>query len=349
MAGLSGLSKLYGAGVRVRNAAYDRRMLPIQAPDCAVISVGNLTVGGSGKTPCVAWLAARLQGWGKHVGILSRGYGGSRADYFVRFHHQLEISRFDGSPVEEPADEPRLLARQLEGVPIVVAADRAAGAELAIGRFGCDTLILDDGFQHRRVSRNCDIVIVPAEMPLGGNALLPRGPMREPIRSLRRADIVMLAHSDTAIDKISVWREHVRLLNPKALFVSAAHEPTEIIAVPDGEKHCTTALAKRRVLALSSIGDPKGFEATLQKLRAAVAAHMDFPDHHPYGAKDWDAVRERVLRLRPDAVVTTEKDWMRLEPFVVQAGYFPFPLWVLRVRWRILSGEEKLDARLAGL
>lgn len=338
----------YRGVIALRNAAYDRRWLPQARLPCRVVSVGNLTVGGTGKTACVEMIASRLAGMGRKTAVLSRGYGGRCGEYTLRWAEgRLRVDPDDrgAGPL---ADEPQLLARRLAGIPVLVGRRRERTGRLACGRFGADTLILDDGFQHRRVARDCEIVLIHARMPFDGWAVLPRGPMREPLVSLRRADIIIITKADEALATVGALTERLRGFNRGAVIATAAHEPTELLDAATGAVHPASKLEGGRVGLLSSIGDPAGFESTVRRLHATVVWHVKFPDHHSYQPADWRRVLDGAARGRLDAIVTTQKDWVRLEP-LVRAAPSLTQLLVLGVRMRLLTGDDALTARLAGL
>jgi tetraacyldisaccharide 4'-kinase len=340
---------LYQGAVALRNAAYDRGWLAQVKLPCRVVSVGNLTVGGTGKTTCVELVARKLQTMGQRVAVLSRGYGGAPRDYWL----QADAGRLllNGEPLASAdglADEPQLLAQRLEGVPVLVGRRRDRTGRLASTRFGAQTVILDDGFQHRRLARDCDIVLIHARMPFGGWRLLPRGPMREPLAALSRAHVLIITKADEALTTLGALEERLRSLNPEAALLTAIHEPAALRDALTGQPMDLRRLEGLRVGLVSSIGDPAGFEATVQRLHATIAWHRAFPDHYRYHPTDWTALGQHPQGLRPEAVVTTEKDWLRLQP-VVGAQRPEVPLWVLGVRLKILHGEALLDARLAGL
>ncbi len=329
----------FGAAVAARNLAYDRGWLPQARLPCRVISVGNLTVGGTGKTACVELLARRLLAQGRRVAIITRGYGGRAGPYAL---HQE-----GGQPlVDGAADEPQLLAARLPEVPVIVGARRAAAGRTACARFAADTVILDDGFQHRQVARDCEIVLVSARMPLGGWALLPRGPMREPVAALRRADIVIITKTDDAFATLAAIEERLRALAPRAVIAAATHEPVALLDPRAGTERDPCELDGLRVGLVSSIGDPEGFEATVERLHGAVAWHRRFPDHHRFTAEEWGQVLACAAEGHPAAMLTTEKDWMRLRP-LVEAAWPAMPVWVLRVRLALIKGAEDVHARLA--
>ena len=348
----------YGTAVALRNAAYDRGWVaPVRLP-CRVVSVGNLTVGGTGKTACVELIASMLARQGRRVAILSRGYGGRSGGYWLRWEEgRVAVHSLDGAPAPSDAhadpaglaDEPQLLARHLPGMPVVVGRRRDRTGRLACEQLQAETLILDDGFQHRRLARDCDIVLVHARMPFGGWAVLPRGPMREPMESLRRADVLIITKADETLETVGALRERLRAFNREAALVTASHAPTSLADPLGDAHHPLNRLDGARVGLLSSIGDPAGFEATVHRLHATIDWHRQFPDHHPYRPEDWEAVAAAASSGGTDAIVTTEKDWVRLEPAVRRGPAAPVPLWVLGIRMQLLSGEDDLDARLAGV
>jgi tetraacyldisaccharide 4'-kinase len=346
---LQACSAVYEGGVAARNAAYDRGWAKAARLPCPVVSVGNLTVGGTGKTSCVELVAKKLSALSRKPAVLSRGYGGLRREYWLRWADgRLEV---DGgcSPSEALADEPQLLARRLEGMPVVVGADRARAGALACTKLGADAVILDDGFQHRRVQRDCEIVLVHARTPLGGWEVLPRGPMREPITSLARAHVIILTKADEAFELLGALEERLRSFAPEAAFVTAVHAPTSLMDASTGALQDPRRLDGMRLGLVSSIGDPAGFESTIRRLQGGVAWHLAFPDHHAYDLANWAAIAHRVRETRPDAVVTTEKDWIRLQPLAAESRAWDAPALVLGVQMTLLSGEDELDARLARL
>jgi len=361
---LGGGALLYGTGVALKNQAYDRGWVRQATLPCPVISVGNLSLGGTGKTACVEYLAAKLLQQGLRVCILSRGYGGrSGRPYWLRERQgQLLVN---GEPIASPdglPDEPQLLARRLSGVPVVVGARREQTGLMACEEFHAEAVILDDGFQHRRVFRDLDVVLVNARMPLGGGALLPRGPMREPLESLARAHVIVITKADQSLELVAALQERLRAVNPDAVIATAVHEPDAVRDWATGAPVELERLAAGRVALLSSIGDPEGFEQTVRGLDAAVASHAVFPDHYRYRAPEWERILRRAAASGAAALVTTEKDAVRLQPFrrpvdspaavdtssparIVPARS-QLPVLVLSVRMRLLSGEEQLNDRL---
>ena len=367
-------SWLYGPAAGARNACFDRGWIHAAKLPCPVISVGNLSVGGTGKTACVEWLSRKLAQIGRRVAILSRGYGArARQPYWLRVREGQMLINDAQQPREdeELPDEPQLLAMHLAGTPVVIGRQREHTGRLAVEQLGANVLVLDDGLQYRRLVRDCEVVLVNAQMPLGGWPLLPRGPMREPLSSLRRADVLIMTKADQSLEMLSALQERLRAYNRHALMATAIHEP---VALEDPLRGTPLALEradKARVVLLSSIGDPDGFEQTVRRLGACVLSHLTYPDHHRYQAGEWKSLQQAAVDARAEALLTTEKDWVRLRRWfkvtdphaqplqrsrasgASSAGHLSgeggVPVWVLRVRMRLLTGEEDLDARLIAL
>jgi len=338
----------YRAVVAARTLGYERGWIRSVRLPVPVISVGNLTVGGTGKTTCVELLARKLTAAGRRVAVLSRGYGGARTTYQLGWGGGGLL--VDGAPAPDTgglADEPQLLARQLEGIPIVVGRRRDETGRLACERLGADTLLLDDGFQHRGLQRDCDIVLIHARTPFSGWPLLPRGPMREPMAALARAHIAIITKADEALNAVGGLSEHLRSFNPELLLVTAVHELSGMRDALTGARVDLSAMPGKRLGLLSSIGDPEGFASSVHRLHATALWHESFPDHHPYQPADWQRILARARGVKPDAVVTTEKDWIRLQRVLGHPPESAIPIWVLGVRMKLLSGEAELDARLA--
>ncbi|MGA9525556.1 MAG: tetraacyldisaccharide 4'-kinase [Myxococcaceae bacterium] len=317
---LAALSLGFGAAVALRNASFDLGWrTPVRVEGARVISVGNLNVGGAGKTPAVIHLVQRALAKGMEVAVLSRGYGRRSAE---------ELSFDATSPVTsaEVGDEPLLIARRLPGVRVWVGADRVSIAHKARAA-GAALLVLDDGFQHRRLARDADVVVINEALGFGNGALLPRGPLREPPSSLRRASLLWL--------RAGVGPQHP--LPFDGPIVRARHAPSSIRAA-DGSELPLESLRGRRVLAFSALADPRAFPRTVQALGAEVVEARPFPDHHAFSATEL-AELVRDARARGAELITTEKDAMRL-PEQIDA-------WVLRLDVEILEGAAHLDALLA--
>lgn len=290
----------FAAVVRLRNAWYDRPGAARRA-SVPVISVGNLAVGGTGKTPLVAWIARRLRADGLVPAVVSRGYGGTAGP------GPLIVSTGEGPRVNARTcgDEPHLLARSLPGVIVVVGSDRVEGARCAAAA-GAAVVLLDDGFQHRRLARDLDIVVLDARAPFDNGRVLPQGSLREPPSSLARAQLVVLTRvrdGDPAEDAIDT----VRAAGYSGPIVRAGHQATGFV-----DTIGTAATAPTRALAFCGIGDPRLFRADLEAAGVTVVGFHAFRDHQPYTVGGWDALVEQAKRLDVP-LVTTEKDLSRLE------------------------------------
>jgi tetraacyldisaccharide 4'-kinase len=289
--GLWAASVPYSAAVRLRNRLYDRGWKQRHRAGVPVVSVGNLTLGGTGKTPCVEYLARFYRGRDVRVTILSRGYGAAGG----------------------PNDEALVLEDNLPDVPHLQGADRVALAGVAVAELEAELLILDDGFQHRRLARDCDLVLLDATNPWGHGAVFPRGLLREPRSSLRRADAVLLTRcdqvSETAVHELT---ERVRKLAPDRPVVATTHAPIEWLQHGQPSRP-TDALRGRPVAAFCGLGNPEAFRRTLRDLGAEPTDFRTYPDHHGYTRADVDDLRAWARTQPPEAVLaTTQKDLVKL-------------------------------------
>lgn len=324
------LSCLYGAAVAARNGLYDAQLLNQQRLARPVISVGNLTVGGTGKTPAVICIARLLLEHGYRPAVLSRGYGG-RAPAPVNV-----VS--DGTSIRmgwrEAGDEPILIARTVPGIPVLTGSRRFLTGRAAVERFGADVLILDDAFQHRTLFRDIDVVLLDAARPFGNGFLLPRGPLREPPSSLSRADI-LLRTGDA--DHEEPLREAAAAALPS---FRAMHRPQGLVAGGTGRLETVAALAGQKVFAFAGIGSPEAFRRSLAELGAAVVGFRNFPDHHPYDRADIERLRLLAAESGAAGIVTTEKDGIRLADF----PDFMAEISLLRVALAPTRGEPFADS-----
>lgn len=302
------LSRLYGLAVGIRASLYNRGVLKKQRLAHPVISVGNLTVGGTGKTPFVAFLAEMLQKAGRRPAILSRGYKGSAENSI------LLVS--DGSkPLCDPkecGDEPYLLARRLKGVPVAVGRKRYRAGRLVEERFGQVIHILDDGYQHLSLERNLDILILDATDPFGGFELLPKGRLREPLQALGRAQLIVITRSQFAFDEEEL-ETTVRRHNKKAPIWYFYHDATSLYDLKTGQSHSLRDFFGKRVIALAALGNPMVFLRDLAHYQIRVTEEFLFRDHHAFTQTEVDGVLRSLTRAGAAAVVTTEKDAVRLE------------------------------------
>lgn len=315
----------YTAVVTGRNACYDRRIFATHRVAVPVISVGNVTMGGTGKTPLVHWLTRWLQNHGVRVSIVSRGYKARSG---------------------RPNDEALELAERLPDVPHVQNRDRVVGATAAIEDHDTQVVVLDDGFQHRRIDRDLDIVLLDALEPFGFDHVFPRGMLREPVGSLARADIVALSRSDAAdTQQRAAIRRQVEAIAPHAIWIELAHAPGDLLS-SEGRRAEIGDLAGKPLAAFCGIGNPAGFLHTLESTGFDVVAFHEFPDHCGYGATELDWLSAWAGDLsHVAAVVCTHKDLVKIGS--PQIG--PHALWAMTINLEVRLGVDELESRLRTL
>ena len=325
------LSLPYGVGVRLRTLLFGLGLLRSKRLPCPVISVGNLTAGGTGKTPLVMWIAKVLAEKGVPVAILTRGYKRKKASGPL-------LS--DGKSVflsqEESGDEPYLMAQLLRQIPILVGKDRFRNGQLALAKFGVRAVVLDDGFQHLPLCRDLDIVLIDASLGFGDGHLLPRGILREPLSHLRRAHLFLLTKVE---DRKACKPLETQLQNIHPVPIFHSHfEPVGFVG-PRGEEDLRV-LQRKRMITLSGVGNPGYFSSLLNKIGINVIREIIYPDHHVYTAKDVTSLA--VHMKEADGIVTTEKDMVKLEGLEIAR----LPVWALRIRLKIWEEEEFLKTIL---
>jgi tetraacyldisaccharide 4'-kinase len=311
------LSVLYGAVTRTRLSLYRRGTFHSTKLDRPVISVGNITTGGTGKTPLVEWVARTLAAEGKKVCVLTRGYGRDNPD------RQVVVS--DGNNVmaspSEAGDEPFLLAKNLAGVAAVISnADRIEAGKGAIKHLGTDCFVLDDGFQHLRLERDLNIVTIDATNPWGGGHLLPYGRLREPLSGLSRADCVVITRTDQA-NNLDALRDEIRHHTGNApIFNSRMRIKNERETIP------------APVAAFCAVGNPRSF---FNQLKHETVLQKSFPDHHRYSQSDIDALSDAARRAGAKSLITTAKDAVKLKSIS-----FSLPCFVLEIEPEIENAAE---------
>jgi tetraacyldisaccharide 4'-kinase len=307
--------------VRLRNTAYRRGWLRSEQVPAGVVSIGNLTVGGTGKTPCVEYIARFYRNLGRRVAILSRGYGSA-----------------DGRN-----DEARVLEENLPDVPHLQGADRVALAWRALAEWQSEVLVLDDGFQHRRLARDVDLVLMDATAPWGHGYLLPRGLLREPPSSLQRADVLVLTRCDQApAEQCERLRRTLERIAPHKPVVETTHRPVEL-SNSDGASASLELLREGPAAAFCGIGNPEAFRRSLLDLGARLEDFRVYPDHHAYGRTDVEDLQRWACRLSAGArILTTQKDAVKLR--LSHLG--ERPLWWLRIRLCVESGQDVLEGWL---
>lgn len=314
----------YGLAVWCRNRAYDAGRLRSHSCGVPVVSVGNLTLGGTGKTPMVQWIARWFRDRGVRVAVISRGYGGRQS---------------------QGNDEAMELAHRLPDVPHLQDPDRLTAARRAVLEWGCQTIVLDDAFQHRRVARDLDLVLLDALQPFGFEHLFPRGTLREPVASLRRAHYVVLSRAGAIEPAVrEAIRRRVAAIAPRAAWAEVDHVP-QTLQNSSGQQQPIASLAGRPVAAFCGIGNPAGFLHTLRSCGYRVIAFREFADHWGYSRADADALAAWAANLKVDAVVCTHKDLVKLKADRLGER----PLWAVRVALQFLVGQAEFESRLERL
>lgn len=318
---LSIISLIYAIAIFLRAVCYKVHIFKTHRAPLKVISVGNITLGGTGKTPFVITLAKILEEeLKKNVCVLIRGYGW---------------------------DEQAMLKKNLTDTPVLVGQDRTHSSHKAVKLYGSDTAVLDDGFQHWELGRDLDMVLLDSRNPFGNGRLFPRGILREPKNSLKRADIVVFTKTNKKnidLDKIA---DEIKKINKAVVFLEAAHTPVHLYENKTRKIYPLSHLKGRRVMLLSSIGDPAYFEDTVTDLGAEIAEHIKFPDHHNYKSCDIDRIMKRCGERNFDFVVTTEKDIVKLSRLGLYLGQYV--ILILTVKMDVTSGREILIDRLHSL
>ncbi len=331
------LAGLYDALTFFRNKAFDAGILKTERVSVPVIAVGNLTAGGTGKTPMVEYLVAQLLKGGRKVAVLSRGYGRStRGVVVVSDGKAVLVSAAEGG------DEAVQVARKFAGVVVIVAEQRVKAARRALEDYGAEVLVLDDAYQHRYLHRDCNILVIDASKDLRLELPLPAGRRREPLSGIRRADVIVWAGGSAG----TTLNDLGRLVEPwfQGPMVRAAVDAMDLVHAGSGKSMGSGRVASRRVLAFSGIGNPGRFAETVAATGAELTGWVTFPDHHWYEREDVQGLLETFRTSHADFMVTTEKDAIRMladdeirENFLAQ-----YPVWYLPIAMRLTEGEERL-------
>lgn len=321
-AGLRMAEVPYTWAMRVRNWRYNCHRAAVFTAGVPVVSIGNLSLGGTGKTPLVEWLARQVRQADVRVAILSRGYG----------RHGTNAN-----------DEALELALALPDVPHIQNPDRVAGARIAVQELGAQLLLLDDGFQHRRLARDLDIVLLDASEPFGYGHVFPRGTLREPLRELARAHVVVLSRADMlTADQRSAVKQRVQRLAPAVVWSEVRHHVVGLTNC-SGQRVTTELLAEKRIAAFCGIGNPAGFRHTLESLGCSAALWREFPDHHQYTSDDVRSLS--AWAQDADILLCTRKDLVKLNVPTVGA----VPLWAVAVEIEFLAGQQAFEQAVASV
>jgi tetraacyldisaccharide 4'-kinase len=340
------LSRLFEVVVKARHFLYSVRIFRDSTLGVQVIAIGNLTVGGTGKTPVVEKFASELRDQGRNVAILSRGYR-SKPPPFHEWLLNKVLFRQDRTPPrvvsdgrsllldsETAGDEPYMLASNLKDVVVLVDKDRVKSALYAIEKFGCDTLLLDDGFQYWKLrGRRRDIVLIDCQQPFGNQHLLPRGTLREPPSHLARASTLFITKSD---GQTAALRQQLAKLNPNARVIECVHQPLYFEDVFTGERCGLELLRGKKVASLSGIAQPESFERSLLQLGGQLVYNKRFADHHRFTQQEVLNVINRSKKRQAVMIATTQKDAVRF-PKVDRRD---LPIYFMRVEIRIVHGAK---------
>ena len=311
----------YTFAVRYRNSRFDSDRLKITRVAVPVVSVGNLTLGGTGKTPMVEWLARWFLDRGVRVALVSRGYGAT-----------------DGAA----NDEAKELHDKLPTVPHLLNPKRVIAAQEAIEKHAAQLIILDDGFQHRRLARDLDILLVDATEPFGHEHVFPRGALREPLDGFARADVIALSRADCVDDSTrQAIRQRISDFNPNALWIELKHAP-RALRNTNAQSAPLSELTGKRVLAFCGIGNPSSFHHVLTGTGCQIAAFQEYPDHHAYSPEDLAAINRTAESAQVDAIVCTHKDLVKVGVQALTSR----PIWALEIGMQITEGQAEFERRL---
>lgn len=348
---LFAMSRAYRRGVQFRHWIYDKRIFRNKALGCLVVSIGNLTCGGTGKTPVVEVFAKTLSHKGRRVAVLSRGYRSKDRPFLEKMKEKFSSKRHEVPPrvvsdgkslllnSANAGDEPYMLASNLKDVVVLVDKDRVKSGLYAISEFEADTLILDDGFQYLDLKPRLNIVLVDSTQPFHNHHVLPRGLLREPIKNIRRADYIFLTKSNGG-KHLRHIKNFLRKHNRRAEIIECCHQPKYLEDVYNkGERLQLDSLKGKKIAALSGIANPKSFEAFLEEFDAEIVYKERFADHHRYHQQEIIDFINRAKNKGAEMIVTTEKDAVRFP----RLDRRDIPVLFMRVEIGIISGQENFD------
>ena len=340
---LRGCSYLYEYGVRLKLAMYDMGIKKKEKLDCCVISIGNITVGGTGKTPTAQKMADLIKRMGYRVVILNRGY---------RSHWDKEIGVVsDGNKIfmtaYEAGDEAYLMAKTLPGIPVVIGKNRAITGKYAVEKLNAEVIIMDDGYQHWHLERDLDVVLVDTLNMFGNGCVLPRGMLREPLENLNRGDLFLLTKTDqsSVLSRMQL-RKTIERYNAKAPVVESVHHPKNFVEIADWYKGITqnhmdlSELEGKDVMVFSAIGNPSSFEQTLSSIGLNIKEAVRYPDHHDYGMLEMQYILERASSHKAVAMITTSKDAVKIPTEFIYSSR-EIPLYILNMDIQVTDGFEE--------
>lgn len=333
------LAKLYSLAIRIRLYAYRKGILKSYRLSVPVISIGNISVGGTGKTPLTIAIAEKLKAGNFAPAILSRGYKGSfKGDFAVAADAEgLHLS------ARESGDEPFMMARCLPGTPVIVGPDRVKAGQETINRRHPDCLLLDDGFQHVRLQRDLNILLLDATHRIDEDQLVPYGRLREPITAIHRADLIVLSHCNSSTERIPL-EDYIRSLGNSQEIIRGDHIPSALMSLDTKTKHDLEWLKGKRTFAFCGIARPDLFHQMLLDLGCELMGFLSFSDHHRYRHRELSNLNQKARNLDCELFLTTEKDSVRLD-----AEILTLPAYFLAIRFGFLNNEAILEQRLLEL
>ena len=339
-------AQIYSTAIGLRNLSYSKGWLKIYRANAMVFSIGNITVGGTGKTPLVIWLYKFLQRKEIRCAVLTRGYKARRASCVMRRAKNGRNTQYD---IRNTIDEPAILAESCPEAEVIVNPDRVAGAAEAVNKFGAKVLIMDDGFQHRRLARDLDIVTIDGTCPFGYGKVLPAGLLREPVAALKRADAVVVTRCDQTTEaELTQLEEKLQQINPNMIIARSIHTP--ICAKSLAHKEISLEeLKDKKIFAFCGIGNPDAFLNTIKKIEANLVGSKIYNDHYHYTDDCLAGIYEQARHLKVDLILTTQKDWFSSPLSAIRntsneqrAARYDIPFAYLAIELRFISGEDKI-------
>ena len=336
-------AQVYSTVIELRNFLYSKEWLKTYRANVTVISIGNITTGGTGKTPLVIRLCKFLQQKDFRCAVLTRGYKARRASCVMRRAKNGRNTQYD---IRNTIDEPAILAKSCPEAEVIVNPNRVAGATEAVNKFGATVLIMDDGFQHRRLARDLDIVTIDGTCPFGYGKVLPAGLLREPVAALKRADAVVVTRCDqTAEAELAQLEEKLQQVNPNMIIARSIHAP--VCAKSIGHKEITLEeLKDKKIFAFCGIANPDAFLNTIKNIGANLVGSKIYNDHYHYTDSDIARILEEARHLKADLILSTQKDWFSSPAFAEASSVIPaqagIPFAYLAIELRFISGEDKI-------
>ena len=322
-------AQVYSIVIALRNFLYSKGWLKTHRVNAAVISIGNITAGGTGKTPLVIWLYKFLQKKQIQCAVLTRGY---------KTHTKERGTRDEGR--ETKIDEPAILAESCPEAKVIVNPDRVAGADEAVNKFGAKVLIMDDGFQHRRLGRDLDIVTIDGTLPFGYGKMLPVGLLREPVAALKRADAAVITRCDQATEaELTQLEDKLQQINPEMVIARSIHAPICAKSI-DNREISLEELKSKKIFAFCGIGNPDAFLNTIKNIEARLVDSKVYNDHYHYTDDCLADIYEQAKRLKADLILTTQKNWF--SSFNTGKSKFDIRFAYLAIELKFVSGEDKI-------